>query len=232
MVSLLADIAICAAILAGAYFWLGGRNSVGSGSGSSSSKKKKNKSKSKAKAAANDVAPVVPEKSQQPPKEASREEEKPAAVQPAQPEQPYSKNGANQKPKHQQPTKNRHTQGQAWRASEEFPPLSATVAKAQSQPQKPLAERLAKPVPKTAVDDMLDREVEPERTFSRTMRIVKPAPSPPLLIDDPNEEEEKDSADLFAERDSRAEKEPAWESVPITSQKSKSARTCTSRRRY
>lgn len=221
MVSLMADIAICAAILAGAYLWLGGRSSPGA---TSSSKKKKNKAKSKAKAAVHDVTPAEVSEKQQPQKHApkqvaSLEKENSAVTEPATQEKPQVQNGATQKPKPQQPTKNRHTQGQAWRANEEFPPLSASVKP--SQPHKPLAERHAKPVPKTAVDDMLDRDVEPERTFSRTMRIVKPAQSPPRLVDEPSEDDEKESSDPFAERDSGPEKEAAWESVPITSQKSR-----------
>lgn len=106
---------------------------------------------------------------------------------------------------------------------EEFPSLSSSYAArasqgtssnannpAKSQP-KPLAERRAKTLPKTVVDDMVEKDdaLQKEQKFSRTMRIVKPQADKPLLLDD--------EGDSWSDGHREARQESAWQSVPVSS---------------
>lgn len=105
----------------------------------------------------------------------------------------------------------------------EFPSLSSSYAArasqgtssngknpAKSQP-KPLAERRAKTLPKTAVDDMVEKDdaLQGEQKFSRTMRIVKPQADKPLLLDD--------EGDSWSDGHREARQDSAWQSVPVSS---------------
>jgi hypothetical protein len=100
---------------------------------------------------------------------------------------------------------------------EDFPSLQASYTRKTSTerngstPQKPLAERLAKRQPKTAVDDMVEKDdpIQGQKSFNRTMRIVKPEEQKPLLVDEDEEKDEWSNAGKSSAQDS------AWQDVPI-----------------
>jgi len=257
MVALLTDVLLCVVLLGAGYFVFGAyQNSNGStSSGSGKNKKKKQKAKSKKSGSggsgsvAEDVTAVV-EKAKQGiqsavPKALSSEkltkggsptsagDFKAGAVEPLRPSTQQAV-----KPKKETNAQTQSKKGASSRISkEEFPPLSAsTDAKSNgnsgpssSSAPRPLAERLAKPARKTAVDDMLDRDIEPEKTFSRTMRIVKPGSSTPTLLD-----EEVQGEDGATDRTGKTEyddfgnvveKEDEWERVPSSSGKKSGSHT-------
>lgn len=103
---------------------------------------------------------------------------------------------------------------------EDFPPLSvaasskAPITNASSTratKQVPLAERLAKTRPQTAVDDMVEKDdiLQGEKVYSRTMRIVKPSETKPLLLDEDDDAWEQPRQEQTGDS--------TWQSVPIAS---------------
>lgn len=92
-------------------------------------------------------------------------------------------------------------------------PVSSYASRAASHgaPPKPLAERRAKVQAKTVVDDMVEKDdaLQGQKVFAQTMRIVKPQPAKPLLLDD-GEDDEVDDEQAARTRES------AWQSVPVS----------------
>lgn len=107
---------------------------------------------------------------------------------------------------------------------EDFPPLLSAsrgnaAAQAKANDRKPLAERVKRTQPKTAADDMVegDDPLQGQKTYSRTMRIIKPTNDQPLLLDESLETEDDNTQD-WEPSSARPSREPAWESVPERSE--------------
>ena len=207
MVSLLFDIVFCVVLVTGAYFLFGSPNRPGS----SVYAKKKKKSKAKSKTA---TTPAVSVTQPGVAKEISKADV--VAETPASPLK--SRSNGNTATGFTQSSKPTRTSPD----EEDYPPLSASAKPQQSK--KPLAERLAKPLPRTGPEDMVDPEFQAPKAFSRTMRIVKPDRGLQTIIDHAANGGDEDDGPMEEETlgiDGRLhEEDEEWEKVPVTSQKS------------
>ncbi|KAK9895243.1 hypothetical protein P389DRAFT_90365 [Cystobasidium minutum MCA 4210] len=225
MPSLVVDTLLCVLLVAGAYI-LFGREPV-----SKSTNKKKKRSKASKKAARSQI-------------ESTDDVEKPSAVATAKIAGPPAagKQSSNQTQNKQNLKRPKGVDAQktsqpsniakaspTYQDSEDdddFPELTSSYAAKVSKGvdskdnvRKPLAERRAKALPETAVDDMVEKDdaLQGQKIYSRTMRIVKPEADKPLLLDEQDEHD-----DGSEQEDSEARRqESAWQSVPLSS-KSKS----------
>lgn len=241
MVAFVTDVLLCVILLGVGYIVLdkyqNNKQEAGAGGSSSSSSNKNKKKKQKAKSKKSTVKDGVADSGN--PKDGVSSAE-PSSSTPAgetakvssqapktdlkAPAKPVSQTVAAKKTSTSSSRgQDQQNSGKTRASNEEFPPLSASTSRASPQPSssapRPLAERLAKPTRKTVVDDMLDHDIVPEKTFSRTMRIVKPAPEVPTLLDDEgrNPEAEPLQYDDFG---NVVEKEEEWERVPVSGGKS------------
>jgi hypothetical protein len=207
MPSLTVDVLLCVILLGGAYILFGRQGASTAASTSAGKKKKRSKASKGAKSQApqsdnsgkgtNGVDHIKSSKAQ-----AKASNDRSSAT-------------ASAQATRQVPAQVNHVRQSEEAEEEDFPPLfSSTSLKSVKAPLKqiPLAERLAKPRPKTAVDDMVEKDDEWQghKIYSRTMRIVKPQETEPLLLD------EKDDEDWEKPAREQAE-DSAWQSVPVAS---------------
>lgn len=167
---------------------------------SSGAKKKKRKSKKSKKDAA--AGPTVVEVT-----EKKKVQQAASKVLPSKPADGQSGQATTK----QQPKQSRQPTPVDAESDPDFPSLSSPPANGHAASakkknvNKTLAERLAMPIPKTSVDDMLDPDVVAPRKIAQNMRIVKPAPAAPLILN-------KVESDDGWERPSEPAEE-AWQSV-------------------
>jgi len=218
MPSLTVDLLLCVILLGGAYILLGRQGTSSTTSTSTSKKKKRSKAskkqvKDETPVAGGAVSQVV-DKTVNPIGNAH--------VRPSN-SHPHDKAGATGKTK--AASNVRLQNGHASQLDqEEFPPLSRAAPSKEPIPvasstkatnsKQPLAERLAKTRPKTAVDDMVEKDdiLQGEKVYSRTMRIVKPSETKPLLLDEDD--------DGWEQPRQQQTEDSAWQSVPIASKSS------------
>lgn len=235
MVSLLADVVICAVLLGTGYYLF--FSSAASSSTAASGAKKRKKAKGKKAAGASSAGGEIRLQ------DASPSLAKGVAAIAAD----IKEDAAGGKAKRQAPTstltstsartaaaqpkgKASFTVGSSASSSSngdasDFPPLGAPAASSASSHPRPLAERKAQNTRrKTAVDDMIDPDDEELRakTFKRTMRIVKPGQTTPTILDGGDDGDSESGAGrgdaLFGREDDateRAERESAWQTVAV-----------------
>ena len=221
MVSLLLDEVVCAVLLGAGYLLF--FNGKPAATKAAKSKKKKSKAKgNKQETPAGDNA--VKAASAAPAGQTQKPEKRAAAPAPPKVDIPAK-----------QPSQKANTKLSNGKHSpnNEYPPLSAAAPPATaskstngnsnsnaSQP-RPLAERLGKKQRKTVVDDMLESDDELRApTYKQTMRIVKPKPDAPLIVDQQEEGDEQEASSPTSDGWEKAPKADSWQTV---AQKSGSA---------
>lgn len=225
MPSLVVDGLLCLLLLCGAYILFGRQSASAESQKKTTKKKKRSKASKTAKAQdeTTDAAAQVPKASA----EGSSARPVSRAV-----DGTTRQNGHEQQPATTQSRKGeRSTQSNSALVKndgqeEDFPPLSSSrdAVHANTAKQIPLAERLAKTHPKTAVDDMVEKDdaLQGKKVYSRTMRIVKPQESKPLLLDNSTNDD-----DEWENTGQESLKESAWQSVPLSTKSTSSARNYT-----
>lgn len=227
MVSLLADVVICAVLLGTGYYLF---FSSSSSATTSSGGKKRKKAKGKKAAGGNAGGKITLQ-------DASPALAKGIAAVAANMKEDAAGAG---EAKREVPTSARATAAAKGKASlvgssassssngdtSDFPPLGGPAPASASSHPRPLAERKAQNTRrKTAVDDMIDPDDEELRakTFKRTMRIVKPGQAAPTILDGADDQDSETGAGsgdaLFGREDGaaaeRAERESAWQTVAV-----------------
>lgn len=206
MPSLTVDVLLCVILLGGAYILFGRQGTSTTSSTSAGKKKKRSKASKSAK------AQVPP--SDNAARAANGADNGKFSKAAAKASSDRCSASASTQATRQAPAEKNHVRQPE--EEEEFPPLSSSTS---SKPvkglpkQMPIAERLAKPRPKTAVDDMVekDAELQGQKVYSRTMRIVKPQETKPMLLDEQGDDDweqapKREQTDNYA-----------WQSVPIAS---------------